>query len=246
MVGDHGALVAVEGDAGVVERLLRVAQTVIKFRYVPVEDAAEIARNQRPSDRCNSIFWINTKSLKFKFKTDCSALGRPRGKRWAWGLRRPQRTQWQKRPTTSCRSLRCAAAAACSVRTLGSQADQSTACAVEEPAEVWKQDEGGQISVWIFIIENILIIIWSIASELAQNYLKDQILNKESSTLNTVSLHEELLIIDKRNYLNLNLRMFAIGGKIKILEIKFHFTFLNIFCWNITSRNIWLLLPRPF
>jgi hypothetical protein len=51
VVGDHGALVAVEGDAGVVKRLLGVAQAVVEFGDVAVEDAAEVARDQRPSDR---------------------------------------------------------------------------------------------------------------------------------------------------------------------------------------------------
>ena len=50
MVGDHGALVAVEGDAGVVKRLLGVAQAIVEFGDVAVEDAAEVARDQRSSD----------------------------------------------------------------------------------------------------------------------------------------------------------------------------------------------------
>jgi len=50
VVGDHGALVAVEGDAGVVKRLLGVAQAIVEFGDVAVEDAAEVARDQRSSD----------------------------------------------------------------------------------------------------------------------------------------------------------------------------------------------------
>jgi hypothetical protein len=54
VVRDHGALVAVEGDARVVKRLLGVAQAVVELGHVAVEDAAEVARDQRPSDRCKA------------------------------------------------------------------------------------------------------------------------------------------------------------------------------------------------
>jgi hypothetical protein len=48
---DHSALVAVQRDARVVERLLRVLQVVVEFRDAALEYAPKVARNQRPPYR---------------------------------------------------------------------------------------------------------------------------------------------------------------------------------------------------
>lgn len=52
MLGDHGALIAVQGDAGVVEGLLGVLEDVVEFSDPSLEHRAEVTGNQRPADRC--------------------------------------------------------------------------------------------------------------------------------------------------------------------------------------------------
>lgn len=52
MLGDHGALITVQGDTGVVEGLLGVFEDVVELGDPPLEHRAEITRNQRPADRC--------------------------------------------------------------------------------------------------------------------------------------------------------------------------------------------------
>lgn len=52
MLGDHGALVAVQGDAGVVEGLLGVLEDVVEFSDPSLEHRAEVTGNQRPADGC--------------------------------------------------------------------------------------------------------------------------------------------------------------------------------------------------
>lgn len=52
MLGDHGALITVQGDAGVVEGLLGVFEDVVKLGDPSLEHCAEIAGDQRPADRC--------------------------------------------------------------------------------------------------------------------------------------------------------------------------------------------------
>lgn len=49
---DHGALVTVQGHKVVVEGFFGVLQDVIELGGAPFEDAAEVARNQGPADRC--------------------------------------------------------------------------------------------------------------------------------------------------------------------------------------------------
>ena len=49
---DHGALIAVQRDAGVVEGLLGVFEDVVQLRHPPLEHRAEITGDQRPADRC--------------------------------------------------------------------------------------------------------------------------------------------------------------------------------------------------
>ena len=61
-------------------------------------------------------------------RTDCIAWVHLPDRRWGWAARRPRRTLWRRRPTTSCRSPPSAAAAACSSRRSGS------------PAEGWASD----------------------------------------------------------------------------------------------------------
>ena len=50
MLGDHGALVAVQRDGGLVERLLGVLQLVAQLVDTAFEDRSEVARDQRSSD----------------------------------------------------------------------------------------------------------------------------------------------------------------------------------------------------
>lgn len=52
VLGDHGALIAVQGDAGVVEGLLGVLEDVVELGDAPLEHRAEVAGDQRPADRC--------------------------------------------------------------------------------------------------------------------------------------------------------------------------------------------------
>ena len=52
MLGDHGALITVQGDAGVVERLLGVFEDVVELGDPPLEHRAEITGDQRPADCC--------------------------------------------------------------------------------------------------------------------------------------------------------------------------------------------------
>lgn len=52
VLGDHGALVTVQGDAGVVERLLGVFEDVVQLGDAALEHRAEVAGDQRPADGC--------------------------------------------------------------------------------------------------------------------------------------------------------------------------------------------------
>lgn len=52
MLGDHGALITVQGDAGVVEGLLGVLEDVVEFSDPSLEHRAEVTGDQRPADRC--------------------------------------------------------------------------------------------------------------------------------------------------------------------------------------------------
>ena len=52
VLGDHGALITVQGDAGVVERLLGVFEDVVELGDPPLEHRAEITGDQRPADCC--------------------------------------------------------------------------------------------------------------------------------------------------------------------------------------------------
>lgn len=52
MLGDHGALITVQGDAGVVERLLGVFKDVVELSDPSLKDCAEITGDQRPADCC--------------------------------------------------------------------------------------------------------------------------------------------------------------------------------------------------
>ncbi len=51
MLGDHGALITVQGDAGVVEGLLGVFEDVVELSDPSLEHRAEVTGNQRPTDR---------------------------------------------------------------------------------------------------------------------------------------------------------------------------------------------------
>lgn len=52
MLGDHGALITVQGDAGVVEGLLGVFEDIVELGDPSLEHRAEITGDQRPADRC--------------------------------------------------------------------------------------------------------------------------------------------------------------------------------------------------
>lgn len=52
MLGDHGALITVQGDAGVVEGLLGVFEDVVELSDPSLKHCAEITGDQRPADRC--------------------------------------------------------------------------------------------------------------------------------------------------------------------------------------------------
>lgn len=51
VLGDHGALVAVQRDEVVVEGLLGVLEHIVELCGPPFEDTAEVARNQSPANR---------------------------------------------------------------------------------------------------------------------------------------------------------------------------------------------------
>lgn len=51
MLGDHGALITVQGDAGVVEGLLGVFEDVVELGDPSLKHRAEVTGDQRPSDR---------------------------------------------------------------------------------------------------------------------------------------------------------------------------------------------------
>lgn len=51
VLGDHGALVAVQRDEVVVEGLLGVLEHVVELCGPPFKDAAEVTGNQSPADR---------------------------------------------------------------------------------------------------------------------------------------------------------------------------------------------------
>ena len=52
MLSDHGALIAVQGDAGVVEGLLGVFEDVVELGDTSLKHSAEITGDQRPADCC--------------------------------------------------------------------------------------------------------------------------------------------------------------------------------------------------
>lgn len=52
VLGDHGALITVQGDAGVVEGLLGVFEDVVELGDPSLEHCAEITGDQRPADGC--------------------------------------------------------------------------------------------------------------------------------------------------------------------------------------------------
>lgn len=52
MLGDHGALITVQGDAGVVEGLLGVFEDVVELGDPSLEHRAKITGDQCPADRC--------------------------------------------------------------------------------------------------------------------------------------------------------------------------------------------------
>jgi len=52
VLGDHGALIAVQGDAGVVEGLLGVLEDEVEVGDPALEHRAEVTGDQRPADRC--------------------------------------------------------------------------------------------------------------------------------------------------------------------------------------------------
>ena len=60
VVGDHAGLVAVEGDARVVERLLRVPEAEVEICHAALEYTPEVARDQRPPDRCRGVGVVRT------------------------------------------------------------------------------------------------------------------------------------------------------------------------------------------
>lgn len=50
ILGDHGALVAVEGDKVIVEGLLGVLQHVVELGGAALKYTSEVPRNQRPAN----------------------------------------------------------------------------------------------------------------------------------------------------------------------------------------------------
>ena len=50
VLGDHGRLLAVQADGGVVEGLLGVLQHIVQVRHTPLKDATEVAWDQGPSN----------------------------------------------------------------------------------------------------------------------------------------------------------------------------------------------------
>lgn len=52
MLRDHGALITVQGDAGIVEGFLGVFEDVVELADPALEHRAEITWDQRPADRC--------------------------------------------------------------------------------------------------------------------------------------------------------------------------------------------------
>lgn len=52
MLGDHGALITVQGDAVVVEGLLGVFEDVVELCDPSLEHCAEVTGDQRPADGC--------------------------------------------------------------------------------------------------------------------------------------------------------------------------------------------------
>lgn len=52
VLSDHGALVTVQCDAGVVEGLLGVLQDVAELCDASFKNRAEVTGDQRPADRC--------------------------------------------------------------------------------------------------------------------------------------------------------------------------------------------------
>lgn len=50
VLGDHGALITVEGDKVAVEGLLGVFQHVVELSGAPFEYTPEVPRNQRPAN----------------------------------------------------------------------------------------------------------------------------------------------------------------------------------------------------
>lgn len=63
MLGDHCALITVQGDAGVVEGLLGVFEDIVKLSDPSLEHCAEVTGYQRPADRCRErkerAEWLN-------------------------------------------------------------------------------------------------------------------------------------------------------------------------------------------
>lgn len=52
MLGDHCALITVQGDAGIVEGLLGVFEDVMELGDPSLEHCAEVTGDQRPADCC--------------------------------------------------------------------------------------------------------------------------------------------------------------------------------------------------
>lgn len=83
MLGDHGALITVQGDAGVVEGLLGVFEDIVELGDPSLEHRAEVTGDQRPADRCREreerTEMLNIERAKVKMwgedgRTNCNSI----------------------------------------------------------------------------------------------------------------------------------------------------------------------------
>lgn len=71
VLGDHGALITVQGDAGVVEGLLGVLEDVVELGDAALEHRAEVAGDQRPADGCGGGTERKSTAFTHRLQTRC-------------------------------------------------------------------------------------------------------------------------------------------------------------------------------
>lgn len=89
MLRDHGALITVQGDAGVVEGLLGVFEDVVQLGDPSLEHRAEVTGDQRPADRCRAT---EEKTERLNIEAEQTWNGLDGGEKSVWRMRKRRMT----------------------------------------------------------------------------------------------------------------------------------------------------------